>query len=333
MKVLVTGATGFIGSHLVEALAGRGYSVRCLVRPSSDLRWIETLLSPSKVTDFPGVSSVELFYGDCQDIKSLRGAVEDCDYVFHLAGLTKTVEEDDFFAVNVKGTENIVNALVERGGILKRFIFLSSLAAVGPSPNGTPVTESTEPRPVSFYGKSKLEAECVVYGARDKIPVTIIRPPAVYGPRDRDFYLLFKMIKRGIFPYWGKITYSLVYVDDLINGILFSMMKESAVGKTYFISDSNIYTNEDIASEIAGIFERSLTKLRIPKAVMPLFAGISEKFNKGGIINRDKIRELHHPCWTCDSTLAAKELGYKTTVTLKEGIKWTADWYRINRWL
>lgn len=333
MKVLVTGATGFIGSHLVEALAGRGYSVKCLVRSSSNLRWIETLLSPSRLTNLPEASSVELVYGDCQDINSLKGAVEDCDYVFHLAGLTKTGDTDNFFKVNVKGTENLVNALTKTGRRLKRFVFLSSLAAVGPSLNGTPVTESTEPHPVSFYGKSKLEAEGVVYSVRDRIPVTIIRPPAVYGPRDRDFHMLFKMIKRGIFPYWGKTSYSLVYVDDLINGILFSMVNEFATGKLYFISDPNVYTNEDIASEIAGIFERSFIKLRIPKAVMPLFAGISERFNKGGIINRDKIRELNHPYWICDSTLATQELGYKSTVTLKEGIKWTADWYRINRWL
>ncbi len=333
MKVLVTGATGFIGSHLVEALAGRGYSVKCLVRSSSDLRWIETLLSPTKITNFPGASSVELYYGDCLDINSLRGAVKECDYVFHLAGLTKSGDEENFFRVNVKGTENLVNALIKRGGRLKRLVFLSSLAAVGPSPNGTPVTERTEPRPVSFYGKSKLEAEGVVYNARDKIPVTIIRPPAVYGPRDRDFHMLFKMIKRGIFPYWGKTVYSLVYVDDLINGILFSVENEVAAGKLYFISDSNVYTNEDIASEIARTFERSFIKLRIPKAVMPLFAGISERLIKGGIINRDKIRELDHPYWLCDSTLATQELGYKSTVTLKEGMKWTADWYRINRWL
>ncbi|NOY40024.1 MAG: NAD-dependent epimerase/dehydratase family protein [Nitrospirae bacterium] len=333
MKVLVTGATGFIGSHLVEALAGRGYSVKCLVRSSSNLRWIETLLSPSKITNFPGASSVELFYGDCQDKSCLQGAVKDCDYVFHLAGVTKTAEEDDFFAVNVKGTENIVNALIGSGSRLKRFIFLSSLAAVGPSINGTPVTESTEPHPVSFYGKSKLEAEGVVCNAMDKIPVTIIRPPAVYGPRDRDFHMLFKMIKRGIFPYWGKTIYSLVYVDDLINGILFSTTNEIATGKLYFISDSNAYTNEDIALEISRTFGRSFIKLRIPKAVMPLFAGISERFSKGGIINRDKIRELDHPYWLCDSTLATQELGYKSTVTLKEGMKWTADWYRINRWL
>ncbi|HEB74885.1 MAG TPA: NAD-dependent epimerase/dehydratase family protein [Nitrospirae bacterium] len=333
MKVLVTGATGFIGSHLVEALAGRGYSVRCLVRSSSDLRWIEALLSRSKTAGFTGVPSVELFEGDCLDASSLKDAVDGCAYVFHLAGLTKAVKEDEFFAVNAGGTENLVNVLRGSRVRLKRFIFLSSLAAVGPSINGSPVTESTEPSPVSYYGKSKLEAEKIVKRAGGEIPVTIIRPPAVYGPRDGDFLLLFKMIKRGIFPYWGRMSYSLVYVDDLINGILFTMAKESAEGKTYFISDQQAYTNEDIAAEIARILGCSFTRLRVPRAVMPLFARISEWFSEGGIINRDKMRELRHSCWICDSTLAAKELGYKSTVTLKEGIKWTADWYRINRWL
>ena len=333
MKALVTGATGFIGSHLAEALLARGYSVKCLVRSSSNLKWIETLLTPQKVSDSFGAPSVELFYGDCGDADSLRDAVEDCDYVFHLAGLTKAAREDDFFSVNVKGTENIVNSILKNDRKLKRFVFLSSLSAIGPSLNGSPVTENAKPHPVSAYGRSKLEAEKIVSGVMDRIPATIIRPPAVYGPRDRDFYLLFKLIKWGLFPYWGKSYYSLIYIDDLINGILLSAEKDNAEGKLYFLSDTEVHTNEEIALEIARIFEKPLTKVRIPKSVMPLFATIGEKFHRGGIINRDKILELHHPCWLCDSTLVTRELGYKPTVKLKDGLKWTADWYRINRWL
>ncbi len=321
MKALVTGSTGFIGSHLVEALIASGYNVRCLVRSTSDRRWIESLC-------------VELVNGDCLDIDTLKESVKGCDYVFHLAGLTKACREEDFYCVNVKGTENIVNAVLQANPDIKRFVFLSSQAAVGPSFNGTPVNESTEPHPVSVYGRSKLEAEKIVGSAGDRIPVTIIRPPAVYGPRDRDFYFFFKLIKRGIFPYWGRSQYSLVYIDDLINGIILSVENSAAVGKTYFIADMEIHTNEEIALTIAKILGRPLRKVRVPRAIMPFLASIGEKFTKDkSIFNRDKVRELHYRYWLCDSTLAQKELGYKPAVKLEDGLKWTADWYKINRWL
>ncbi len=319
MKVLVTGATGFIGSHLTEALLRKGYTVKCLIRKTSDTKWIES-------------QAVELFYGDCVDFESLREAVSDCDYVFHLAGLTKACREEDYFCVNVKGTENIVKAILASNSNIRRFILLSSQAACGPSYDGKPVTEETPPRPVSHYGRSKLAAEEIVL--KEDIPFTIIRPPAVYGPRDRDFYMFFKLIKRGIFPYWGKAKYSMVYIDDLINGIILSAENEKAIGKIYFLSDNKEHTNEEIAFCIAKIFNKNLTRVRIPWAIMPFLASLGERISKGkSIFNRDKVRELSYNCWLCDCSKAVRELGYAPRVELQEGIKWTADWYRINRWL
>ncbi len=334
MKALVTGATGFIGSHLVEALLSRGYSVRCLVRASSNLRWLESLPG-SGSADAPslGSPSVELFRGDCEEIESLKEAVKGCEYVFHVAGVTKARQNDEFFSVNAGGTENLIHTILNNGVELKRFVLLSSLAAVGPSLNGTPVNEETEPRPVSFYGKSKLEAEMIVAKVKDRIPTTIIRPPAVYGPRDRDLYLFFKLIKSGFYPYWGRAYYSLIYIDDLINGIILSAESEGAVGKVFFISDMEVHTNEEIAAEIARIFEKQPARVRVPKGMMTLFGLVGERLFPGGIINRDKVRELRHACWVCDSTLVNRELGYNPSVRLREGVRWTADWYRINRWL
>ena len=321
MKALVTGSTGFIGSHLVEALIHRGYEVRCLVRNTSDKKWIESL-------------SVETFTGDCLDPDSLENAVEGCEYIFHLAGITKACREDDFYCVNVKGTENILRAILNRNRSIKRFLFLSSQAAAGPSLNGRTVDETIEPRPVSVYGKSKLQAEALVNEAKDKIPVTIIRPPAVYGPRDRDFYFFFKLIKRGIFPYWGMSRYSLVYIDDLVNGIILSVESDAAAGKTYFITDMQEHTNIEIALEIARILDRPVRRVRIPRAIMPFLASIGERLSRGrSILNRDKVREIRYNNWLCSSALAEKEIGYRPKVNIKEGLKWTADWYRINRWL
>ncbi len=333
MKALVTGATGFIGSHLVESLLKKGLGVRCLVRETSSLKWIESYLPQDNISVSYGASGIELFYGDCLEKDSLGTAVSDVDYVFHVAGLTKAARNEDFYSVNVGGTKNVISAVIENNGGIKRFLFVSSLAASGPSSDGKALREDSEPHPVSYYGKSKLEAEGIVNHAGKTIPVTIIRPPAVYGPRDRDFYLFFKFIKRGIFPYWGKSFYSMVYIDDLINGIILAAKSEVAQGKTYFISDNEIHTNEEIAFEIADIFQKRLTKVRLHRAIMPILANIGKKFGKEGIVNRDKIRELSHACWICDAALAMRELDFKPSVSLKEGLKWTADWYRINRWL
>src|SRR3990172_2848019 len=177
MKALVTGATGFIGSHLTEELIRRGYSVTCLVRKASSPRWLD------------GIEAT-MVCGDCEDEGSLNGLSADFDYIFHLAGLTKAKRDDDFFRANSGGTENLLRVLSRKARRLKRFLYLSSLAAVGPSEDGAPLSERAAPHPVSSYGRSKREGEEINLRNRDRIPVTILRPPAVYGPRDMDFYLL-----------------------------------------------------------------------------------------------------------------------------------------------
>lgn len=320
MNALVTGATGFIGSHLCEELVKRGYKVICLSRAASNLKWIEDL-------------DIDLCKGDCEDRASLLRAVENVDYVFHLAGLTKATSEDDFFCVNAKGTENLIGAVSERNPKLKRFVYLSSLAAAGPSSNGTPVREDAPSAPVSNYGKSKLEGERAVLARKDSMPITILRPPAVYGPRDRDMLLMFKMIKKGVFFDLGKCYYSLLYVDDLVQGIVQCAESEKAEGKVYFLSDAEFHTGEAVAMEISSALEVKALRLKVPKFAMPFFAFIGEKIDKKGIINRDRIKDFRHSHWICDPQKVREEIGFIPKVGLKEGIKWTADWYRIHRWL
>ena len=320
MKALVTGATGFIGSHLCEELVRRGYEVTCLSRSTSNLKWIENL-------------EIRLVKGDCTLPESLLDIVDGFEYVFHLAGLTKARCDDEFFCINARGTENLLRAVAEKNPKVKRFVYLSSLAAVGPSKNGTLLREDSPPLPVSNYGRSKLEGETAVLRYRDLMPVTILRPPAVYGPRDKDLLVFFKMIKKGIFPNWGKCYYSLLYVDDLIQGIIASAENKKAEGKIYFLSDSKVYTDEEIAAEISSVLDVKVMRLRVPKFIMPLFAFLGEKISERGIINRDKIRELRHAHWICDAKKAREEIEFLPKVGLKEGIKWTADWYMIHRWL
>ncbi len=320
MRAFVTGATGFIGSHLVESLLKEGFDVNCLTRSSSSLRYIEGL-------------NVGLVEGDCCKSESLYEAVENCDYVFHIAGLTKARTQAEFNTVNVLGTETLLKAVLAKSHSIKRFFYLSSLAATGPSRNGCPLKEDCEPMPVSDYGKSKYNGERLVYSYRNQIPITIIRPPAVYGPKDRDLLMLFKMVNAGFVPYWGKSLYSFIYVEDLVNGIISSTLCKEAEGEIFFISDGFIYTSDDIIDAIADAIEKEPLKIAIPDFIVPLLGAMLKRMKKVNIINNDKLREIRFKNWTCDSTKIATMINFAPKVKFKEGAKWTANWYRIHKWL
>ncbi len=230
----------------------------CLARRSSNLKWIEHL-------------DLKYIMCDLSDIESHAEEIDGFDYIFHLAGLTKGSCERDFFHANAECTEKLVRVAAERGGGLKRFIYLSSLAAIGPGNSGGPVREDSPSRPVSAYGRSKLEGEKAVLRHQGKFPVTIIRPPAVYGPRDTDFFVMFKMIKKGIFPFWGRCVYSLLYVEDLVGGIVLAAEKKEAAGEIFFLSDDMVYTNEDIAAEISQAIGVKAMKIRLPRSLLPFW--------------------------------------------------------------
>ncbi len=190
MLVLITGATGFIGSHLAEELHRKGYKLRCLVRKTSNLRWLKHL-------------PIEYIYGDLFDAEMLRRSVEGVDYVYHVAGVTKAKNREEYFRGNHLGTRNLLDAVREVKPDLKRFILVSSLAAVGPSLNGQPVDETTHYHPITSYGESKMEAEKECLQLTDSIPVTVVRPPAVYGPRDKDIFAFFDTMNKGLQPMIG----------------------------------------------------------------------------------------------------------------------------------
>ncbi|MDA8085572.1 MAG: NAD(P)-dependent oxidoreductase [Nitrospiraceae bacterium] len=330
MSALVTGATGFIGSHLLPKLLENGYKVRCLTRSGA---------ARQKLSGLP----VEFCIGDLSDPASLEKAVRGVDYVFHLAGLTKTDKEHEFYDVNARGTKNLAQAVARENPGLKKFIYLSSLSAAGPVLDGMPpLTEDIPPHPVSHYGKSKLQGEEAVLEIAGRVPVTILRPTAVYGPGDKDFYLLFKMIKKGLFLYWGEGSYSLIYVQDLVDAIVKAAgipgQKGSQQAGIYFLSDGNIYTITEIAGSIAGAMpwakREKPFRVPVPRFLLPMaavFCGIGGR--DSGIINRDKIREMGFKDWCCDADRARREIGFEPKITLKEGVKWTADWYRIHQWL
>ncbi|UCB52931.1 MAG: NAD-dependent epimerase/dehydratase family protein, partial [Candidatus Zixiibacteriota bacterium] len=231
LSTLVTGANGFVGSHLAEGLLERGYRVRCLVRKTSDLRWLSGL-------------EVEYFYGDVADKESLKGVCGNVDLVFHAAGLTSARSRKEYLRANAEGTRNLVEVCLEQNPKLQRFVYVSSQAAVGPGVDERPLDETAPSRPITDYGESKLEGERIVLEHVSQLPVTVVRPPAVYGPRDTDVLGFFKVASRGFRVSFGKgeSFLSLVYVKDLVDGIIRAAENPKSLGQTYFIADDKVYS-------------------------------------------------------------------------------------------
>lgn len=324
MKVLVTGSNGFIGSHLVEALLARGYKVRCLVRRTSDLRWVRDL-------------DVEFAYGDLSHKDSLKEGCRDIDLVFHLAGVTKAKDKKTYYRVNHIGTLNLLETCLALN--LKRFVYISSLAAAGPSRRGIPLTEKDEPRPITYYGESKLLGERAAEGFMDRIPITIIRPVVVYGPRDRDVLMFFRFVRRGIKPILGERErfVSIIHVRDLVQGIILAGESERAIGQTYFISNDEALSWLEVADIIARSLNRRTLTLKIPEVILAPVAYLSETLaslsGKPALLNRQKILEMKQRYWVCDNSKAKRELGFKPEIDIEEGIRETADWYERMGWL
>ena len=325
-KVLVTGGTGFIGSHLVDRLVGKGISVRCLVRETSDLRWLKGL-------------DVEFVMGDLTDYDTLEPVVSNVDTVFHVAGRTHSSTEEGFYQTNAVGTMNLLKANIQTNPSLFRFVYVSSLAAVGPSPDGKSLIESDLPNPLSPYGASKLAGEEAVLAFHPQIPVTIIRPPVVYGPRDEDFLKFFKIIRKGIKPVLGwRYRYgSFIFIEDLIDGILLAAENKKAVGQTYFLVSDNRIAYQELNRIIAKTLGKKAVTAHVPISFFMAFVVLSEithKLTKRPVrMDRYRIRDFRKRFWICDGYKARKELGFQPTIPLEEGMKKCAAWYEKMGWL
>ncbi len=326
MKALITGSTGFIGSHLTEALIGKGVQVRCLLRKTSDLKWLKGL-------------PIEFVHGDCTDKTSLEKAVRCVDWVFHLAGVTKAIKEETYFEVNGLGTENLIHACLENNPCLQKFIYISSQAAAGPSRNGCSKKELDPCEPVSFYGRSKRAGEEFVLTHAHELPILILRPSAVYGPREKDIFVFFKGLSRRInpCPIGPDQRLSLCYVQDIVQGILLAFETQTKSGEIFFLSDGNEYRMEEIGAIVAQAIGITAFRIRVPKRMILGIACFSEylsKFFKGSsLFNKDKAQEIIQKDWVCDITKAKTLLGFEPRVTLSEGARLTFEWYKKEKWL
>jgi nucleoside-diphosphate-sugar epimerase len=325
-KILVTGSNGFIGSHICETLVESGYQVRALVRRTSDLTNLKNV-------------EVELVYGDLNDYDSLIEANDGVSAIVNNGGLTKTLDSSMFFKVNAAGTENILKAAHEVNPDLEKFIQVSSAAACGPSGSMTPVNENDTPKPLTEYGRSKLDGEKAAINFKDKLPVVILRPSAVYGPRDGEMLSFFKIIKYGLKPTFGsgECYINFTFVKDFARAIVKVLETEIEPGEIYFITEKKPYSYSEAGDIISGILEKRALDIHIPGTVVNIAGWISEtvarKRKKAVIFTSDKASEITQKFWLVDSRKAERQLGFIAPTSFRDGVRETVKWYRENGWL
>ena len=331
-RVLVTGGTGFIGRHLVRRLAERGDRVRCLVR---DPRRASVSAAPA----------VEYVQGDVTASDSLDAAVSGMEVVYHLAGATLPVRRSDYPEVNAEGTRRLAEACTRRENP-PVFLYVSSLAAAGPARDDRPLTEDCPPQPVSEYGRSKLAAERYLRGLAGKLPITVLRPPSVFGPGDPYTFKLFRLARWGVMLVPGRRVFRLSWIDvaDLIEAMLLAALRgrrlDSASEETgvYFVALDERPTIAELTqllAETAG--RRRLRTFHVPIFLGPLGAYIndlrSRLTGRAYWLNPDKLREAVAGSWICDPSKAKRELGFACQTDLASGLRAASRWYHDHGWL
>jgi nucleoside-diphosphate-sugar epimerase len=326
MRILLTGANGFIGSEVAKKLTAQKNNVRCFVRSSGSLQWLADL-------------KTEIFYGDLFDKVSLKNALKNIDMVFHLAGVTKSSNVQGYERGNYFATKNLLDTIIENNIKLERLLFVGSQAAYGPSTSLEPIDENQFPNPLTFYGKSKLKAQQYVEKFKDKIPTTIVLPSAVYGPRDKDVLEFFKTVKLGIIPQLGgRDKYaSMVHVADLADGIIAAAQNKNTIGQKYFLTNPSPCSWGEIARITLNHLGKSAIHVNLPLTLINTIAGVTEVIarirKKPNILSRQKVIEMKQDFWICSPKKAWQDFGWEAQIDLDTGIKETLGWYVSEGWL
>lgn len=327
MNALVTGGTGFVGSHLIDALLARGQRVTALVRSPSGAAPLEA-------------RGVRLVRGDLHDLGALAEATAGQNVVYHVAGIIAARSEAEFLRGNHDGTANLVAATVSSGGHAStppRFILVSSLAAVGPATPGAPVRGDPPARPVTQYGRSKLAGEAVV--RRAALPWTIVRPPTVYGPRDHEVLKVFKLARLGLGPVFGDGAQELsaVFAPDFAEALIAAAHAPATVGRVYYPCHAEIITARAFVRAVGRSLNRTVVTLPIPRiagrAALAITSLAARFMGQATILTADKANEFFQPAWTCDPYELWRDAGWRAAHDLEAGLAATARWYRDAGWL
>jgi len=322
MKVLVTGGNGFIGSHLVEALIAKGFSVTCIIKEGEDLKWIKGL-------------DMKVVYGDVTRKSTLGEVLNGYDCIYHLAAVLAAKKQQDYFRVNYEGSRNIIDLIVENKIKIKRFIFISSIAAGGPTNAVGKLDEYSPANPISDYGRSKLAVERYLESLSELIPWTILRLPVMYGPRDTGaLFNYFKFINRGIKPLLGRGESNICYVKDAVRAMLSAAESEKAAGRKYLVAQKGLVAREEIALYIQRVMNKKVITIRIPLflllASIPVFSLISFITGRPPVFNIRNYNDLKYCHWRYSTKNIENELGFEARFKLAAGLLETYSWYKDN---
>lgn len=327
MRVLVTGASGFLGSHIAEQLANDGHEVRVLLRESSSREFLR---------GFPH----EEASGDIVDAASLPAAVDGIQGVAHAAGLVKARDEAHFSSVNGQGTANLLAAIEKNAPHCQRIVYVSSLSAHGSSPDGGPRPVDAEPKPVSAYGRSKLLGEVAVRESALAKKSVILRMPVIYGPRDPALATLFQAVRFRFAPLLmgGRNRVSVLYADDAARAVISTLTAEADVaGKVYTPEDGSVYTWRDLLKAVERYTGHSSIAIPVPRLGYDFAAFWTEVAGKvlrrPVIFTRDKVREMSQVAWVCSAEALTRDVGWRAEVDITEGARRTGQWYRAHGWI
>ncbi len=333
-KILITGASGFIGSFLVEKAINKGFDIWAGVRKSSSREYLQDERIQFIDLRF---DNKEALIKQLSDFVSTNGRF---DYIVHNAGVTKCLDPKDFDKVNFQYTINFIEALQKTNATPEKFVLMSSLSAfgVGDELNYTPIKLTDIPNPNTAYGLSKLKAEKYLESTTD-FPYLIFRPTGVYGPREKDYFLMLKTVKSGLDVGAGFRTQHLtfIYVKDLVDAI-YAGLDSTITNKAYFVSDGNVYTDKEYTNLVKAVLEKkNVLSLKVPLGLLKVISIIAEEISKTtkkpSTLNRDKYKIMKQRNWECDITPLVNDLGFAPQYDLKKGLEESVKWYKENKWL
>lgn len=325
-KIVLTGANGFLGSHLAEKLLKENFEVHCIVRKSSNLSYLQGL---------------DLQFHTCglEDISALEKVLENVDYIFHLAGTVAALNYEEYHHGNVTLTKNLLQAALKHKNNIKKIVVTSSLAVGGPSKPGFPIDESLPLQAISLYGKAKIAQEAVCREFMNELPITIARPSVISGEREAELYEFIKTVNNGFVPLVGRKEkfVSIIHVSDLIEAFYKMALSEKTTGQAYYLSSENAISWKELAKVCAQHLHKKVVYLHLPHFVINGAGLAASAFGKlkgkATTFDYEKAKEGVQEAWICKVDKAKADFGFEQKVSIEEGVKLAIDWYKANKWL